>query len=651
MTVLAGAVGATFEIEDRASPVLRALMTQFLALQGAIDKTQEAMRSLAFPSGMNRSLATTETRMTAIADASKLTADATAASFAKVDTAAAATSANLARVAEEMRGIAAGSKAVNGSALQVGGSGGGRGGLWSRVTGAAGRVAGPLAGLVPPGLAGAAAAGYGLYEAFDLQDAATKILPTGQQPNTAEARQKIIDQITAFSQQTGFGPMQVAQATLESERVLAGLPFAERMNLEKNLMPSAGYEARMKGTTISEAQTALVSLSHMAGVYDPKGVEDIANKFAYASTVTNVPIGRFENSLSYSLPELHGAMGMDAGSVMLLTAMSQNAGILNTKSGTWIRSLFENANPAAGTTKHDESRNNALRQLGLEDAQGKSTWMIPGADGKVDWQASLLKFSEAMNHFTTTVTDPSKRIGIEKAAFGERGMAEAQIVAQDNFLKQLPQYQTQMDRFKGGAGGIADLESSSPLAQFYKTLADSEVMLATFGAAALPAAVAALQAFDAAVNGVTKLLSALTYDPGKAARDFVNAHTGGAMDKAGDWLNTPPPSLPSGNAIHSALTNRPGALANGGGPGDSFKGAVALPPPVSVNVAAPSVDVKATTTVSLDGASIAAAISTRIERMIHAAISSIGGGATNGDSGFDGREHPAYPDGFHGGGH
>jgi hypothetical protein len=61
--------------------------------------------------------------------------------------------------------------------------------------------------------------------------------------------------------------------------------------------------------------------------------------------------------------------------------------------------------------------------------------------------------------------------------------------------------------------------------------------------------------------------------------------------------------------------------------------------------------VKATTTVSLDGASIAAAISTPIERMIHSAIASIGGGGTNGDSGFDGREHVAYPDTFHGGGH
>jgi hypothetical protein len=646
--ISAGAVGATFDIENLASAKLKALMSEFMALQGAIDKTQLAMRSLAVPPGMNRSLAVTETRMTKIADAAKIASDESVSAFTKVDASAATTTASLAAVSAELRNIAAGAKAVNGSSLKLGERGGGgggggaeRGGMWSRARGAASRLAGPLTSLVPPGLAGAAAAGYGLYEAMTLQDAATKILLTGQQANSADARQKIIDQITAGSQQAGFGPMQVAQAMLESERVLAGLPFAERMNLEKNLMPSAGYEARMKGTTIEEAQTALVSLAHMAGVYDPKGVEDTANKFAYASTVTNVPIGRFENSLSYSLPELHGALGMDAGSVMLLTAMSQNAGILNTKSGTWIRSMFEGSLPAEGTTEHDKSKNTALRRMGLADDNNKSTRMVPGVDGKTDWTASLLKFSEAMNKFNTIVTDPAQRIGLEKAAFGERGMSEAQIVAGDNFLKQLPQYQQQMDRFKGGSWGIADLESSSPMAQFYKTLADSEVALAAFGAVALPAAVAALQGLDVVVNGLTKLLGWTTHahlGPDGKPEMLDDVVRGGAQAA----------TLPSGLALHAALTNRPGAMANGGGPGDSFKGAVALPPPVSVNVGAPSVDVKATTQVTLDGASIVAAISTRIEKIVHAALTSIGGGGTNGDSGFDGRQHPVYPDTRHG---
>ncbi len=621
-------------------------MAQFEALQLKVDSVQASMLKLAVPPSMNRALGITATRMTKIADAAKVASDESVAAFAKVDASAATTTASLAGVAAELRNIAAGAKAVNGSALKLGG-GGGAGQGWRRtrrlmgrrVTGAAGRLAGPLAGLVPPGLAGAAAGGYGLYEAFDLEDAATKILLTGQQPNTAEARRKIIDQITAGSQQTGFGPMQVAQATLESERVLAGLPFAERMNLEKNLMPSAGYEARMKGTTIEEAQTALVSLAHMSGVYDPKGVEDVANKFAYASTVTNVPIGRFENSLSYSLPGLHGALGMDAGSVRLLTAMSQNAGILNTKSGTWIRSMFEGSLPAEGTTEHDRSKNDALRRMGLEGADGKSTWMVAGADGKTDWSASLLKFSEAMNHFTTTVTDPAKRIGLEKAAFGERGMSEAQIVAGDAFLKQLPQYQQQMDRFKGGAGGIADLEGSSPMAQFYKTLADSEVALAALGAVALPAAVAALQGFDVAVNGVTKLLSWTTHP-----------HIGpdGKPEMLDDVVN-------GGGARAATLpapSNAAGRNYLGRDPRSPQSGTLSyVPPPSPANISATlSGPAKVTTgpiNLNVSGQSIVAALASEISAKIEGLFRSLGAAGTTGDSGHDGRASPSYPDHFH----
>ncbi|MGB7973732.1 MAG: hypothetical protein WCF81_05155 [Roseiarcus sp.] len=64
---------------------------------------------------------------------------------------------------------------------------------------------------------------------------------------------------------------------------------------------------------------------------------------------------------------------------------------------------------------------------------------------------------------------------------------------------------------------------------------------------------------------------------------------------------------------------------------------------------------KATTTVTLDGASIAAAVATRVEKMVTGALTSIfqgmGAAGTNGDSGHDGRAGAVYPDHFHGGGH
>jgi hypothetical protein len=83
-------------------------------------------------------------------------------------------------------------------------------------------------------------------------------------------------------------------------------------------------------------------------------------------------------------------------------------------------------------------------------------------------------------------------------------------------------------------------------------------------------------------------------------------------------------------------------------------GSAYTPPsaPVSVNVAAPNVEVKSTTTVTLDGASIAAAVATRVEKMVTGALTSVfqsmGAAGTNSDSGHDGRASPSYPDHMHG---
>jgi hypothetical protein len=76
-----------------------------------------------------------------------------------------------------------------------------------------------------------------------------------------------------------------------------------------------------------------------------------------------------------------------------------------------------------------------------------------------------------------------------------------------------------------------------------------------------------------------------------------------------------------------------------------------------IDVAKPGAraDEKATTTVTLDGASIAAAIATRVEKIVTGAITSMFQGmaaaGTNGDSGHDGRAGPTYPDHVSGVGH
>ena len=91
--------------------------------------------------------------------------------------------------------------------------------------------------------------------------------------------------------------------------------------------------------------------------------------------------------------------------------MSQNAGVGSTKSGTWLRSLFERSVPLPGESKTVLAHNAALVSLGLADNAGHNTWMMNGPDGKTDWSASLNRFADSIAKFNAATSDPGARLG------------------------------------------------------------------------------------------------------------------------------------------------------------------------------------------------------------------------------------------------
>jgi hypothetical protein len=178
---------------------------------------------------------------------------------------------------------------------------------------------------------------------------------------------------------------------------------------------------------------------------------------------------------------------------MFLTAMTQTAGITNTKSGTWIRSFFQRLNPD-DSTKAGAKRTAELRRLGFLDGN-TPTWEVKGADGKVDWMASLPVLAHKMQAWLASMPD-AERLNKLKFLFGERG-------AGFGALMNLPQLlEKKMNAFQGGDDVLSDLARLSPLQQFKKTWADLTNVLMDLGQVALPPVVGGLQAIDATLKSL-----------------------------------------------------------------------------------------------------------------------------------------------------
>lgn len=530
-------VGALFKIVDDASPALQRIASELKEVQAQIEKTKAAFTSLARTSfaGVSDRLIAMNNELKGMGDVAAGAADKMALSF---DRATGLMSMSLTRVAEQMAtlkaenagltfptpGAGLGAVPISSRRSAASGTGldgdethvGGRGGLFGRLRGGV-RV--NDRGLRPegsfhlptPALGAVAAVGYGMYEEAEIEDQVARMILTGQMNTEARMTgtslfKRIRDTLQTISSETGYSPKVVGDAMLGVERQFAGLPLDKRIQIEQTIAPFAAAEARLKETGFGESFEALVGLSHMTGTYDPLKLPELMRQFSYASLITPAGIPQFRNAISYAMPMLHAGLDMDPGSVMFLTAMMQTAGITSTKSGTWLRSFFERAEPPLGDTPADLRRLSALQDMGLVDASRHQTWMRTGSDGKTDWDKSIITLADTINKWTSK-TDAATRISDLRDAFGERGGGFGALMNLPEFIGQFPRLEQAMRQFKGGSDVLGYLTDNSPVMQTNKALADFQNVLMDIGAIALPGATNALKNLDVTVKAFGNILN------------------------------------------------------------------------------------------------------------------------------------------------
>ena len=427
-------VGATFRISDLASPALEAIAAQMKELGLQADRVKEVMTSISRTTfaGLDGRLDTLAASVKAIGDAGVAAADRMAAGF---DAAAITMSATIKKLEEQIAGmkvegapiaLPGGPSALlggpRGSGTPLpgrGGRGGGGHGGGPHVTAPAPGVGGyRVAGLGPVGI-GAGILGFGVYEEMELEDKIATIFQTGgiaqKGPMKDDPRyQKIREQILSAYKLTGMPLHDIEEAVVQGTRLLSPLPMDQRLSTIGNVLTEAMVEGKLKeGTTVEEATKAMVALAHQGGKYGPEQVAEMAKHFAYLSTTTDATLQSTMRAAGYAVPILRVA-DFDQGQLLSMITAMQRAGIVNTKSGTWLNSLFEHSFPGTSVMSRIafEKHESALKTLGLVDANDKQTFL--GPDGKPD----VFKYMEILGEHVRNMPK-NEMMGVFKQLFGQ----------------------------------------------------------------------------------------------------------------------------------------------------------------------------------------------------------------------------------------
>jgi hypothetical protein len=344
-------------------------------------------------------------------------------------------------------------------------------------------------------LATMGALGYGLYEEAEFEDAAFRAMFTAGVPTDqmkAQNRFKALrDMIQSAMVATGAPVHDLEEATLTGIRQFAGMPWEDRMKIMPQLLEAAAAEAKLKGgTTVEQGMESLTGLAHMTKSYTPEQIAKLAPKFAYLSATSPLKLKQIEGAAGYAVPLLQSGLEIDPFETLLLQATMQRAGILNTKSGTWIREMAKRAMPGTSLMskiafkKHES----ALREVGLVDDNDKPTWF--NAQGKPD----LIKMLDIAGENAQKIP-LERRAGLEQALFGTQGAGAFSVLADAKIREQIKHLRGEMDEFKTGFDFFEKYMKESPVQQARVAWGELQTVLMDIGSVVLPPLNEALKQF------------------------------------------------------------------------------------------------------------------------------------------------------------
>jgi hypothetical protein len=317
----------------------------------------------------------------------------------------------------------------------------------------------------------------------------------------------------------------------------------------------------------------------------------------------------------------------------------QRAGILNSKSGTWLERLATQSFPGTSLMSKIayEKHEKELKSVGLIDEHNQPTFL--GDDGKPD----LLKLTRIAGEHLAAMPDID-RLATEKAIWGQQGGRAAAFFSDPTNQKILAQSAAGEKDFKSGAEAWQAAQANSPIVQMRTAFADFNSALMNIGATTLPLATTGIRALDGIVRGISDWSKD---GPNKDLIDHYNAVTDSHIHTGRDPRSPQTGTLayfPALDASHSP--SGPHGVVGPAGP--NVARAISAPPvTVNAQITAPlNGEIHATfgsITANFPGigslvGQIASAVAGKLSGQLRTGI------AAPSSSGFNSAAHPASPD-------
>ena len=325
------------------------------------------------------------------------------------------------------------------------------------------------------------------------------VTPTG--PLADDPRYKQIrDSILKSYARTGRPLEQIEEGFLEGTRLLAPLPFDQRVSAISAMLPNATLESYLKeGTTVPDAVKAMVGLTHMQGKYGAEQIAAMSNHLAYLSTTTDASLEQTTRAASYAVPILRIA-DFDPGQLLSMITSMQRAEIMNTKSGTWLDNMFERSFPGTSLMSNRlyKAHEAALQRLNLIDKDHKQTFL--GDDGKPD----AFKFMDILGKAIDGMPK-GDMLAVMKSLFGMQGEKAAAFFSDATNQKMIQQSREDEKNFKTGEAAWKDANENSPIVQFRTSFAGLNVELMNLGSNVLPYVTSMLKQANETLGGKGEL--------------------------------------------------------------------------------------------------------------------------------------------------